>query len=311
MANTRFLENELTRIEQQVVQEEYPEYYAASGAVLNIENPVGEGVEFYKYNIINRVGQAQILATGAEDLPPVDIDRDTREGRYYQLGTHFSYTENEIANAEFANIPLDSQLVYAARQELENRYDEILFFGEDSNNLKGMVGFPAVTRSMVANDGNENGGSNNTEWKYKTPEQIYRDLRLIAEDMRKNTKYVYAPEVIAMPTEQFELIAATPYPSNSDSENTILSYFLKQQDMNPRGVRSVIPVPRLEGKFQGGTDGMIAFSKRQDWMQGKLAKNFTRKPAQPQDLKYKVPCYSKVGGCVIYQPLSVRESYGI
>ena len=311
MANTRFLENELTRIEEQVIEQQYPEYLAASGAILDIESPAGEGVKFYEYNLITRVGQAQVMATGAEDLPNVDIDRDKRRGQYFVLGNKYHYTTEEIANAEYAGVPLDDQLLFTARDVMENEYDEILMFGRSEHDLKGMIGFDAVSRTTVPNDGNSNGGNDNTEWEFKTPDQIYRDLTKIAEDMRIDTKYVYSPEIIGMPTKQFELISRTPYPSNSDSNNTILSYFLKQQAFNPRGVKSVLPIPRLEGRFPGGTDGMVAFTKRSNWIKGKLAQNFTRKASQERDLNIYVPCYMKVGGTVILQPMSVRESYGI
>jgi len=307
MANSYFVEQELTRVQNLVIEEKFPQYLAASGAIIDIESPAGKGVEFYKYYLLSKVGQAQILANGSEDIPMVNVDRDTRTGRYYTIANGYEYTQEDLEAAERSQQPLNASLAIAAREIMENEYDSILFFGKDNYDLTGMVDHPNVVSTTVPADGS----GSSTQWKDKTADQIYRDLASLAEDMQEDTQYLYSPQILALPVAQFNIISRTPYPNNSDSAETIFTYYLKQQRQNPYGVRRIIPVPRLKGAFSGGVDGMIGFTKAPNLIEGKLAVDFEQMPEERRDLNYRVICRMRSGGSVIYQPLSVRQIDGI
>jgi len=177
--------------------------------------------------------------------------------------------------------------------------------------LLGFIGYPNVPTDTALNDGNSNGGTNDTEWEFKTPEQVYRDLSNFVSAMRTATNGAESPEVIALPQAQFDLILQTPYPTNSASGETIMSFFLKTQRMTPAGVQSIIPMPYLAGKGTAGVDVAIAYRKRADKIKLHIPMEFEQRPPIEDLNEVRTLCRMKTGGIQVNKPLSMRYLEGI
>jgi len=305
MASTFFVENQLSRVRDFVVEQQFPEYLIPSGGMINVSGAYGPGVDTFSFDTLTKVGQSAILANGAEDIPMVNVYTERRYGKFYTIANGYSYTIQDMNHAEYAGVNLNAQMAVASREIMEAKADEIGFFGEKGYDLQGLVDYPGVPSETAPN-----GGSGNTEWSTKTPAEIYEDLRKPAADMRAATMGKYSPDTYAMPQEQFDLINETPYPDNQGSE-TILSFFLKTQRQTPQGVQEVIPAPRLKGAFAGGVDGLIAFTMRPDRQEFVMGEDYTQEAPQLDGLTYKVFAHMRVGGVVVYRPYAVRQLTGI
>jgi hypothetical protein len=310
MPNTLVVKEQLNRISNRVIEQEFPEFMMASGALLDVSSPEGAGYDTYSYDTFNKVGSAAIIANGADDLPLVNAEMERHYGVYRTLANAYKYTVEDMEKAQLTNTPLNATMAVAARETMEAEWDRLCYEGDANFGLQGFIDYPNVPTDVALNDGNQNGGTNSSLWIHKTPAQIYRDLRSVASQMRVATFGKYFPAVYILPQEQFDLILETPYPDNQGDE-TILSFFLKTQRMSPSGVQQVLPAPRLAGAFQGGADGLIAYTKRSDKQEIKLGFDFQQLPVQIDNLCYKVPNRMRIGGTVVYRPLSVRQLTGI
>ena len=305
MPSSLFTEEQLNRVSNIVVEQEFPEYQMASGNILNVSQAYGAGVDTYSFDILTKVGQAAVIANGAEDIPQVNAYTERRYGKFYTIANSYSYTIQDLEHAQFAGLNLNAQMAISSREIMESKFDEISWFGDDQYDLEGIVDYPNVP-TEVAPDGN----TGSSEWDTKTPAEIYQDLRKLAGDMRNATKGKYFPSTYIMGQKQFDIISETPYPDNQ-GEETILSFFLKTQRLTPTGVQEVFPAPRLENAFAGGVNGIIGFTRRPDRQQIMLGMDYTQEPPQLENLTYKVIARMRVGGVIIYRPYSVRQLTGI
>ena len=310
MVNSLFLKEQLNRVSNVVIEQEFPEFMMASGSLVDVCAPEGAGYETYSFDTFNKVGAAKIIANGADDLPLVNAEMERHYGVFRTLGNAYTYSVEDMDKAQLTGLPLNSTMAIAARETMEAEWDRLCYTGDAEFKLQGVIDYPNVPSALALNDGNENGGVNSALWIHKTPAQIYRDLRSVASAMRSLTKGKYFPSTILLPQEQYDLLLETPYPDNQ-GEETILSFYLKTQRMSPTGVQNVLPVPRLAGAFTGGADGLIAYTKRSDRQQIKLGMEFQALPVQVENLNYKVPCRMRIGGVVNYRPLASGQLVGI
>ncbi|MEO0852651.1 MAG: major capsid family protein, partial [Cyanobacteria bacterium J06648_11] len=125
------------------------------------------------------------------------------------------------------------------------------------------------------------------------------------------TQYVEGPEVLLLPAEQYNIIASRPYPENSASGETILSFLLKTQRAVPNGLKAIAPVPYLKGQGVGGTDVMVSYRKRSTKLKMVIPLDVTAMPPQIHKFNTEIYLEMRTGGIEIRKPLSVRYASGI
>jgi hypothetical protein len=309
--NGLFLRQQLEHVQNDVVTQDFPEMLMASGAAVDISDELPSGAETYSYKILTVLGEAKILANGATDIPLVNAFAEKRTGFIRTIANAYAYTLEDLEGADFAGMNLDSSMAIAAREVIERKLDVLGYEGDAENNLLGMINFPNVPVWTSPNNGNSNGGTSSTEWQHKTNEQVYDDLRNFAAATRVATNGAYNPMVIALPQDQFERIVGSPFPNNSASGETILSFFLKTQRATPAGVQTVIPMPYLQGKGTGGVDMMVSYIKRPDLVKFHVPLDFEQRPNPERDFSFRVPCRMRTGGIEVRKPLSMRYGEGI
>lgn len=307
MVSNLFIQRQLNYVQAAVVEQDFPEMLMASGSFLPISTEVPAGAQTYSYKLLTFIGSAAILGNGADDLPLVNAYAEERIGRVRTLANAYEYTVEDMEAAQFAGTNVDSQMAIGAREVMEREFDLLGYEGNSNFNLLGLLNHPNVPSYTVPNDGTGSA----TAWSTKTPELIYRDLRDFVSETRIATNGVETPEAIAMPQEQFDIIVGTPYPANSSSGETILSFFLKTQRATPSGVQSVFPAPFLAGKGAGGTDIMVSYRKRPDKIKLHMPLDFEMLPVQTTNMNYRVPCRMRTGGVQVTKPLSIRYASGI
>lgn len=307
MVSNLFIQRQLNYVQQEVIKQDFPEYMMTSGAFLPISTELPAGAQTYTYKILTFVGEAAILANSADDIPLVNAYAEERMGRIKTIVDGYEYTIEDMEAAALTSMNIDAEMAVGARQVAESKFDKLGYEGDSNFNLLGLLNHPNVPSYTVLNDGTGSA----TAWSTKTADKVYRDLREFASETRTATNGVEMPEAIAMPQEQFDLIAGTPYPSSTSASETILSFFLKTQAAQPGGIQSVFPAPYLAGKGANGTDIMVSFRKRPDKVRLHMPLDFEMQPVQIRNFCYRVPCRMKTGGVQVMKPLSIRYASGI
>jgi hypothetical protein len=270
----------------------------------------GPGAETITFETYGMVGFAKVISNYATDLPRVDVYGTQDSVIVKTVGDSFGYNIQEIKANAMANKNLPTRKAAAARKAIEKKVDDIALSAYATDKINGgLVGLlynAHTTKGTVATRGGH------VTWATKTPAEILADLNAIVADMISLTNGVEIPDTILLPIAQWSLISTTPLQAGSDT--TIREFFLKN---NPSittiewlaPLHNVNPVPSTGAV--ANTDVMIAYRRSPDKLTLEIPEAFTQLDPQAQGLEYVIPCMARIGGVIIYYPLSVSIIEGI
>jgi hypothetical protein len=299
---TAFFNRELESVKAQTYDRKFPRLKAADGTLFPINTTAGAGAESITYRSFTTLGMAKIIANYADDLPVVGVAGVERTSPVRGIGEAYVYSLQDIRAAMQAGRPLNPQLATAARRANDQKVNRLAFFGDDQTGLIGLFNNPNIPDGEVP----LNAGSTSRRWENKTPDEILTDMNGIETDIVTSTNQVESPDTLLLPVAQYRHIATTARSSTSDT--TILQYFLA----NSAGIRTVEPVNECANVAAfGGNDVMVAYERADDKLTLELPQPFEQLPVQEKNLAFTVPCHSRIGGLIVYYPLSVKIMEGI
>lgn len=301
---TAFFTRELEAVKARSYDIVYPELKATR--LLPVSTDAGPGAETIVYSSFDQVGVAKIIASYADDLPRADVKGREFRAPVRSIGNSYGYNLQEIRAARMAGRPLTQRKANAARRAHDQLVNTIAWTGDDEHGLLGLLNHPNVSRATAPADG-AGGGGGQTEFIYKTPDQIIRDLNNLVADMVLLTKGAESPDTLLLPINTWAYLSSTP--RSATSETTILAFFLAN---NP-SIRRVewINEATAAGVDVPGADVAVAYKNSPDKLTLEIPQPFEQLPEQQDNLEFKVPCHSRVGGVIIYYPLSVSILEGI
>jgi len=296
-----FLERELTSIKAQVYNVEYPPSLARS--VFPIESTTASGAASVGYRTWDQVGQAKLVHGYQEgDLPNIEVGSKLTLRKISTLGAQFSYSLDEIENAQFAGQPLQQYKADATRDALMRLENTLAWEGDAAAGIPSFISNPNITQVTPVQ-----GAAGQTDWPSKTAAEILADVNLMVASIRDATNGVESPDTLILPEAQYTLMADTPRSENSDM--SLLDYVVKSSPF----IKFVVPVYNLKDSVSS-TDSndcamMFTMDRSKLWMETPM--DVTFEPAQATGLKFNVPARSKSAGVIIAYPLSVCQLNGI
>lgn len=296
---TMFFARELEHIKAKSYDVRYPELKARS--LIPVSNEAGSGAESITYYQYDMFGVAKIIGSYAKDLPRADVRGKKFTSTVESIATSYGYTLQDIRAAAMANKPLEQRKANASRRAFEQKVNKIAFFGDADYDLPGFFSNPNVPNVAVANDGI----AASTLWSAKTPDQILRDMNTTVNGIVSLTLGCEIPTTLLLPLAQYNAISSTARSALSDT--TILEYFL---DNNPF-IKEVDWVVELKGAGAGATDLMVAYKRDPDALTLEIPQEYEQLPVQEQGLEFLIPCHGRIGGTIMYYPLSASFAYGI
>lgn len=268
--------------------------------LIPVSTDAGAAAESIVYEQYDQTGIAKIVSNYADDLPRADVKGKEFVARIKSIGNSYGYSLQEIRAAQFAGKGLEQRKANSATRAQREMWNRIAFYGDADANLQGWLTNPNIPASAVSA-----GASSDTEWSTKTTDEILADLNDAANAVVDDTNGAEIPDTVVMPIKQYTQIASTRQDSGTDT--TVLQYFLQN---NPF-INSVEWANELSGAFTGGTDGFIVYRRDPDAMTLEMPQMFEQLPVQERGLEYVVPCHSRIGGVIVYYPLSQAIRYGI
>ena len=260
-------------------------------------NPGADSFAFYTYD---QVGMTKVISDYSDDLPAVDITGQKTVRPIRSIGNSFGYDIQEIRAAQFAGQPLQQRRANASRLSTEQKINKVVWGGDSDYGLYGFLTHPNIPVGDVPNDGT----GATTEWIYKTPLQILRDMEQAITEVYDITKGVHMPNTLIIPLAQYSYIKRTPY--SSLTPDSILTVFKAN---NPE--ITLDWVNELKGAGSVGKDVMIAYENNIDRIAFQIPQAYETFPPQAYNLKIKVPTHARIGGFVAYYPLSANIKEGI
>jgi hypothetical protein len=261
-----------------------------------VSHDAGTGAQSITWYAFTRAGVAKLVANYAKDLPRVDVFGTKNTTPVETIGDSYGYNVVEIAAAAMAGRPLTAKKAMAAREAFEDRVDAIGRVGDTPTGLGGFTNGTNVPITTVVN-----GAATTKPWNTKTPNEILADMRtaLTATDVATKGKEFH--DTLLLPPTPYGWISTTLIATNSTV--TILEFLLR----NIPQLKSIENWSKLTNAGAGGTiDRGILYHKHPDKLTLEIPQEFVMLAPQPQGLEFVVPCYGRIGGVIIYKPLSMR-----
>lgn len=306
-----FLSRQLDFIKEKTYDIKYAELKCRK--LIPINTSVDPGAERIFYRTYNQSGMAKIISNYADDLPRSQVTGQEFFINVHNIGESYGYNFQELRAAVYAQMPLEQREAAAARRAIAQRENLIAFFGDPNYNMLGFLNNPNCTTLTLPADGMgplgtgvPNGsGLGSKAWANKTPDQILRDMNLIANTPVTTSFGVEIADTLLLPMVNYNYAANTARSINSDT--TILNFFLNN---NPY-IKMVEWVNELATAGVGNTTRAVAYRRDPDALTLEIPSDFEQLELEKRGLEYVVDCIERIGGVIIYYPLSVCYSDGM
>lgn len=295
-----FFSRELEHVKSKSYDKKYPQLKART--LFPVSSDAGPGARTITYEQYDAVGIAKIISSYADDLPRADIKGKEFTSVVKSLGSSFGYSIQEIRESQMAGKSLTERKANAAKKAILTREDQIAFSGDAATGILGFLNNPNIPLVVLPADGT--GAS--TTFASKTPAQILRDLNAVSNSVVEVTNEVEQADTMLLPTKQYNYIKSTPWATNNDGKS-ILKQFLENNEY----IKDVFSVPRLKGAGAGGLDRLAVYKRDPDVLTLEIPQDFEMFEEQARGLEYIVPCHSRIGGVIVYYPLSCAFADGI
>ena len=298
-AESIFMLRQLDFIKTQTYDVKYAELKARK--LIPVSSEADPGAERIFYRQYDQTGMAKIIANYADDLPRADVKGKEFFATVKTLASSYGYNLQEMRAAVYGNVPLEQRRANAARRAIAQTENKAAFFGDAESGLQGFFTNPNIGSVVIPADGT---GSSKA-WTAKTPDQILRDLNLLANSISAVSLGVEIPDTLVLPIAQYNYIASTARSANSDT--TILNYFLQN---NPY-IKEVEWVNELYHAGVSSADRAIAYRRSPEVLTMEVPSDFEQLELQIKNLEYTIPCIERFAGVLIYYPLAVAFGDGI
>lgn len=304
--NTIFLKRQLLAVETRVYSKKYPDL--AWSQMLPIQTDKGRGPKHFSYVFTDHTGTAKFMEPGAGNLPLVGLKHDEVIGQYRSFGDKFILTWDDIDAANFANIPLQTELAMAARHVWEILANDTSHFGNSALKLDGLLSDPSVLTAYSL----PNGAAGTKTFITKTGQEVYQDIVNAIDLVSNTTENAFLGAMVMLPTAQFNCCSSINM-SIYDSRSPMVAV---QQNMEKRG-RNIqfLCDPKLKAVTQGSIsnkDVMIVHPNDEEVAAIKLPMRFTMFPMREnEDGNFAVPCWGRTGGVVLRHPAAIVYAAGI
>lgn len=301
--DTAFLERQLTYLRAKVQEVLYPENMAMQ--FIPLANDIPASADTYAWEILDKTGQAKVIAKGSDDLPRVDVSAQERKGTVVNVGASYGWDVDELAESARLNVNVPARKALAARSAIDLQVDNLLALGQTGQDVAlPFTGF--INNADVIAQGLQTAvGAVTTPWIYgtTTAQNMLDTLNNAVNQVVVGSKQLFYPDTWLLPTNEFMIIAQQRVGTNENAE-TVLQAFLKN---NPF-IKNVAPWPKLVGAGHTPTTFSrgICYKRDPQVLEGVVPQLFTQLAPQPRNLDVVIPCKARAGGTMVYHPLAVQ-----
>lgn len=289
-ANLSFVIAQNAHIEAAVLQRKYPQItYANDVPVDTSAHPFAKTITFFS---ADNVGTAKIINGHGDDIPMANVDLNKFDAPVSMGGIGYSFSLEEIGQAQMAGMNLDAMGASAARFAYEKFVDGAVYTGAGLPNATGLYNSAAVT--PVAATG---------LWTVITPDQVLADLNTLVGGAFASTLGIEMVDTLRLPLAVFNSLVARRV---VDTSLTVME-FVRQN--NAYTAQTGLPLD-IKADFRITTRA-VAYMKDPDVVKLHLPMPLQFLPVQPRNVEYYVPGMFRMAGLDIRRPAAVRYMDGV
>lgn len=313
-----FFARELESIKARTYDILYPEYKATR--LLPVSTEAGSGAESIVYRQYDSVGLMKVIADYADDLPRSDVKGKEFTSPVRSLGGSYGYSLQEVRAANQANKPLTTRKAEAVRRAYEQAVNRIAWKARPGDSVNGGLTSLLYNPNITITSAPAGATTTNTKWVDPTPaneknaEEILKDMNDIVNTVIDLTKGIEVPDTMIMPVRHYTKVSTTRLASGTDT--TILQYFLNN---NPtiknvewvNELKDVSPLPSTPSNPSSSGSLLAVYRNDPSKITLELPQIFEMLPVQERGLEFIIPAHARIGGVIIYYPLSVHIYEGV
>lgn len=158
--------------------------------------------------------------------------------------------EFEMFSSNFANTRQYERDIRLARRLVEEKLNEIAWYGDDAAGLTGVLNYPHLAKSVSP-----------IEYTMATDAAaILKDLNRIVALPRNESGGTFRPNALAVAPDVYTVLSTRQHAAGTDT--TIAEFFLRTQPSD--GVKTIEVADELAGRGPNGEDAILAFSNDRD-----------------------------------------------
>lgn len=238
-------------------------------------------------------------------LPTISADLNKTVAPLTPWGVTLDWSVFELANAQKVGRPIDMQKADGMNIKWNMDIDEQVAIGDTGLGYAGMYNNPLVAASNVPN-----GAGGSPLWSSKTPSEILADVNALLAAAWLASGYTIVPRELRLPPAQFSYVNGALV--STAGNRSILNYLAENSLSNAQNGAPlrILPSKWLTGAGAGGTNRMVAYTKREDLLRFPMVA-LQRTPLQTVGIYQKVDYYGKLGVVEVVRPETMAYADGI
>lgn len=242
----------------------------------------------------------------------VDISKNTFPLNLW--GMELKYSIPELESAAKIGRPIDQQKYEGMQLKHQMDIDEMVYAGDTTLNITGLVNQGSGVVANVANVATVNG---TTTWATKSPDDILADVNALLTSTWAASAYAVVPSRLLLPPAQFGQISTQKV---STAGNVSVLKYIQENNLltsSGRGKLEIFPLKWLLGAGSGGTlgtagtvDRMIAYTK--DKMRVRYPMTLLqRTPVQYDSIYHKTTYFCRLGALEVVYGVTIGYRDGL
>lgn len=303
-----FINPQLLRIETGLYEIRYPRFAFEELMFVNTEGDMWDiGTIFYAGDI---AGKAEWLTSRGFDMPFADISQAQFLNENHLAGIGYEWSLGELKRAAKLGTDLSARKARAAKLVAQQMKYGIAIRGSTEKNKTGLINDANVPTGNVAADG-AGGGGGQTEWEYKTPDQVVRDFNELIYAPLNATNDAHMADTVLLPTSTVQYVNGLRIGDGSD---TLRKYIAENNAYTlETGQRLTIKSSReLETAGASGSKRAVAYDRSQEVVQYHLPGDHEFLPAfQKSSMTWEIGGIMNIGGVEIRLPKAMVYRDGL
>lgn len=274
-----------------------------------VNNEGGAGVSSFTYRSYSKVGKAKLINSAGADLPRSDAEGKEYTFKVESIGASYGYDIDEINAARYSGAPLDARRAESARRSVEEKLNDIAWYGDALGNLPGL--FPNTTIPVT-------NYSSATRWAPKgsdtvsTPETILKEVNLLFSSIDQESMGKHRPDTLLLPRDVWNYWMTTRSAATAATDMTIAK-FLVANSPYLTSIDSLVAINECSDMDGDGTGVRVAvaYEKNNTNLEFILPQEVQFFNVQERNLEFIIPARARVVGTIVRYPMSIRFAKGI
>lgn len=252
-----------------------------------IRTDVNPAARTYAHHRVIDHGDFELLTPGSTDTPEITISAEEDERRLSSYHAGFSWSLEDLEQAAFAGVSLNTEQLSALNRAAERRFELVSLRGESAVNTTGVYN-DANIGLVVPITGT---------WSGATQAQIIEDIRFLLHSVKTNSQDNYTPNRLVVPSSLWIYLGLR----NTNTDRTVRELISAEFS----GLMIMEASSRTDVYDAGGTGPrLMAFYYDPELLAVVEARRLTLEPAEKRGFSYKISGRMRLGGCSCHHPLT-------